>query len=137
MLIEDSCSDTINNAASLNEQVGRMENISEDKGRILVLAEREGQGIASITFELLGAGRKIASDLKAILNIALLGHEISDVTNKTAQFADEVYSLDHPWLANFEPDLYASALKQLCQKVNPDTFLMGYTLNNLNLAMSA
>jgi electron transfer flavoprotein alpha subunit len=112
----------------------KMDKINREQRRILVLAEREGQWIASMTFELLGAGRKIASDLKAILSIALLGHEISDITNKTAQFADEVYSLDHSLLANFEPDLYASALKQLCQKVNPDAVLMGYTLNNLNLA---
>lgn len=36
-----------------------MENIRKEKGRILVLAEREDQGIASITFELLGDGKKI------------------------------------------------------------------------------
>jgi electron transfer flavoprotein alpha subunit len=98
------------------------------------LAEREGQGFASITLELLGAGRKIVSDLGAILSVALLGHEISDATREITKFAEKVYSLDHPLLQNFQPELYTSALKQLCQKVNPDVVLMGCTLNNLDLA---
>lgn len=111
-----------------------MDNIGEEKRKVLVLVENEGRGIASITFELLGIGRKIVNELKGTFHAAILGHEISDVTKEIALFADEVYSLDHPLLANFEPDLYASALKQLCQKVNPDVVLIGCTLNNLDLA---
>jgi len=111
-----------------------MDKISRENGGILVLAEREGQGLASITFELLGMGKKIAADSKGSLCAAVLGHEIADVSGEIAHFADEVYSLDHTLLASFKPELYASALAQLCQNVNPDTVLMGCTLDNLNLA---
>jgi electron transfer flavoprotein alpha subunit len=111
-----------------------MDDISREGGRILVLAEREGRGFASITFELVGIGRKIVNDSKATLCVAILGHEISDATREIAKFADEVYSLDHPLLQNFKPELYSNALEQLCQKVNADIVLMGCTLNNLDLA---
>lgn len=98
------------------------------------MVEREDQGIAPITFELLGMGKKIATGLKGIVAGAVLGHGITDLSMEIARFADEVYSLDHTLLAGFKPELYVSALKQLCQKVNPDAVLIGCTLDNLNLA---
>jgi hypothetical protein len=36
-----------------------MDNLRREHGRVLVLAEREGQAIASITFELIGMGKKL------------------------------------------------------------------------------
>ena len=111
-----------------------MEKMGQGQSRVLVLAEREGIGFAPITFELMGVGRKIATDLKGLVDGAVLGHEISGLSKEIAQFADEVFSLDHPLLKEFRPELYASALEQLCQKVNPDVVLMGCTLNNLDLA---
>jgi len=47
----------------------KMHDINREHRRILVLAEREGQRIASITFELIGMGRKIANELSAILKV--------------------------------------------------------------------
>ena len=111
-----------------------MEEISQEHGRVLILAEREGIGFASITFGLIGVGRKIATDLKGLVAAAVLGHEISDLAKEMAQFADEVYSLDHPLLGDFRPELYTSALEQLCQELGPDVILMGSTHNNLDLA---
>lgn len=113
-----------------------MDDVSPEHRRILVLAEREGLSIASITFELLGMGRKFANEVNGTLCAAILGREIADTSVEIAHFADEVYSLDHTLLESFKPELYASALEQLCQKVNPDTILMGCTLDNLNLAPS-
>jgi electron transfer flavoprotein alpha subunit len=111
-----------------------MDKMNPEPRRVLVLAEREGQGFASITFELIGIGKKITNDLSATLCVALLGHEIADASKEITPFAGEVYSLDHPLLINFKPEVYVSALKQLCQKVDPDVVLMGCTLNNLDLA---
>ena len=111
-----------------------MSDISREHGRVLILAEKEGPAIGSITYELLGMGKKIATDLEEIVAGAVLGHGITDLSKEIGRFADEVYSLDHTLLASFKPELYASALKQLCQKVNPDAVLIGCTLDNLNLA---
>jgi electron transfer flavoprotein alpha subunit len=111
-----------------------MSDISHECGKILILAEKEGPAIESITYEMLGLGEKIATDLKGKLAVAVLGHEIADASKEMARYAEEVYSLDHNLLASSRPELYGIALKQLCQKVNPDVLLMGYTLNNLSLA---
>lgn len=111
-----------------------MDNISREQRRILVLAEREDREIATITFELLGIGRKIATELKGTLCLAIIGNEIANITEEIVHFADIVFSIDHTLLASFKPELYASALEQLSQNVKPDTILMGHTLDNLSLA---
>jgi electron transfer flavoprotein alpha subunit len=111
-----------------------MDTTSPEDRRILVLVEREGLTIASITPELLGVARKLISNINGILCAAILGYEISSISEEMTHYADEVYSLDHTLLESFKPELYASALKQLCQKVNPDAVLIGCTLDNLNLA---
>ena len=111
-----------------------MSTISREYGKILILVKKEGPTISPITYELLGMGKKITTDLKGTLAGVVLGQGIADVSKEIARFADEVYSLDHPLLASFIPELYASALKQLCQKVNPDAVLIGCTLDNLDLA---
>jgi electron transfer flavoprotein alpha subunit len=103
-------------------------------GKALVLTEKEGLKVSSSTFELLGAARKIANGFGGALCTAVLGSEIADVSEKMSQFVDEVYSLDHPLLKNFQPELYADALEQLCQKVKVEVVLLGNTLNNLDLA---
>jgi electron transfer flavoprotein alpha subunit len=111
-----------------------MDNTSLEHGGILILAEREGQGIASITLELLGMGKKIAHDMKKTLCVATIGHQIARPTGEISKYVDKVYSMDHPLLANFHGELYASALEQLCRNVNPEAVLMGHTLGNLDLA---
>jgi len=111
-----------------------MDRMTREHGRVLVLGEREGKEIASITFELLGVGRKLAGDLNGTLCAAISGNQITDVSKEIAHFADEVYPLDHPLLASFHADLYTIAFEQLCRNVNPDIVLMGHTLDNLSLA---
>src|SRR3989337_3036167 len=111
-----------------------MKNANREHGGILVLAEKEGQEIASITFELMGMGRKIAEKTKEPLYAAMLGHGIANSTGEISQFVDRVYSLDHPLLASFQAELYAGALEQLCRILNPGVVLLGHTLSNLDLA---
>ena len=102
--------------------------------KILILAGREDEQFASITFELLRAGRELSDQIGGGLCVALLGHKIGHLSNEMAHFVDRVYSLDHPLLAGFRPEPYALALKQLCEKVNPEAVLLGHTIDNLNLA---
>jgi len=112
---------------------GRVEEGNYRQRRVLVLTEREGLEVSSSTYELMGTGRKIANGLGGSLCAVVLGYEITDVSEKISQFVDEVYSIDHPLLKNFQPEIYASALGQLCQKVNMDVVLICDTLNNLDL----
>jgi len=111
-----------------------MGNRSLEQRRVLILAERKGLSIAPVTFELLGMGKKIATSLKGTLCVTILGYEIAGVSEEVVHFADEVYCLDHTLLESFRPELYTSALEQLCRNVNPIAVLMSGTLNNLDMA---
>jgi electron transfer flavoprotein alpha subunit len=111
-----------------------MEIQKQENSRVLVFIEREGREVAPITFELLQAGREITDQMGGSLCSAVLGNEIDHLSKELSQYADEVYSLDHPLLASFVPEFHVSALNQLCQSLNPAAVLMGHTLNNQALA---
>jgi len=106
----------------------------QDNGKVLVIVEREGQEIAPITLELLQAGRELADQIGSILCSVVIGDNNNDLAEDISQYSDEVYSLDHPLLASFDPEFYTSSLNQLCQLVNPTAILLGHTLNNQNVA---
>lgn len=101
--------------------------------RILIVAEKEVGKVASITFELLRAGRELADKIEGNLSVAVLGHEVGDTAIEIAHFSDEVYSVDNTLLATFQGDLYVHALENLCRNIDPDIVLMGHTLDNLDL----
>jgi len=52
-----------------------MGNISQEQTKVLIFAEREGPGFASITFGSMEIGRKIATQLKGRVAGAVLGHK--------------------------------------------------------------
>ncbi|HWR72766.1 MAG TPA: 4Fe-4S binding protein, partial [Nitrospirota bacterium] len=74
---------------------------------VWVYAEQHKGGIASVTLELLGEGRKLADKRKAKLSAVLIG---SGIKNKAkdliAHGADVVYVADHPALKDFNDDPY-------------------------------
>jgi electron transfer flavoprotein alpha subunit len=111
-----------------------MEIRKRENSKVLVFVEREGHEVIPITFELLQAGRELADQVGGSLCSAVLGSEIDHLSQEISQYADEVYSLDHPLLASIAPEFHVSALNQLCQSLNPAAVLMGHTLNNQALA---
>jgi electron transfer flavoprotein alpha subunit len=111
-----------------------MGSVSRDIRRVLVLVDREGCQVASTTLESFAAGRKIANEIQGILCAAVIGDGVSDLSLEIADFADEVYFLNHNFLRDFQADLYAEALEQLYRNVNPDIVMMGHTLRSLDVA---
>jgi electron transfer flavoprotein alpha subunit len=111
-----------------------MEIRKQDSGRVLVFGEREGQEIAPITLELLQAGRELTDQIGGNLSSVVLGNNLDTLSREISQYSDEVYCLDHPLLASFDPEFHTNALNQLCQLVNPTAILMGHTLNNQHVA---
>lgn len=109
-------------------------NSNRKTGKILVLVEKEDEQIASITFELLRAGRELANGAEGSLCAIVLGHGVANVLSEVATFAEEVYFLDHPLLERFQAEFYAIALEQLFEKINPDILIIGHTSNGLELA---
>jgi electron transfer flavoprotein alpha subunit len=102
--------------------------------RILVITEQESGEASPVTLELLNAGRRLADSGGHILCALVLGHEVAALAEEMACYADEVYLLDHKLLAEFQADLYASALEEACQVLEPLSLLLGHTYDNLEMA---
>jgi electron transfer flavoprotein alpha subunit len=93
---------------------------------VWVFAEQHDGQIQSITYELLGEGRKLADALGMKLCAVLLGHGVTAKTSElTSRGADTVYVVDRPELAHFQDESYAAVLIDLVQRHKPNVFLCG------------
>ena len=104
-----------------------------DPQGVLILAEQDEGRLASISGELLGAGRALATALDVPLSAALLG-ERAQADALVAAGADRVYLLDEPALRPFLAETALPALEQLVRAVQPRVVLLGHTAAGRELA---
>ena len=84
---------------------------------VWIFAEQKDGQIQSITYELLGEGRKLADQLGMQLCAVLLGHQMTERTAELIQRgADRVYLVDAPELAYFQDEPYAAELIDLVRR---------------------
>ena len=106
-----------------------------DATGVLVIGQTSGDGLDSTAAELLAAGRNLAAALGEELSIGLLGDTLdASAQQAIAHGADRVYAVNHPLLAEYQPDLYLAALDALCRDVNPRVVLMSRTTEGRELA---
>ncbi len=112
-------------AIKIREKQGTVEESSRD---VWVFVEQHDGTIQSITYELLGEGRKLADTLQSRLCAILLG---SGLDGKCADLyqrgADLVYRVDRPELSWFQDEIYGAVLVDLVQRHQPNIFLCGAT----------
>ena len=95
---------------------------------VLVLAETQDKGIASITRELLGIGRKLADELGEELSALLIGGGAEAASSEAVAWgADRVYTAYGPDLDDYDSDRYTAVATRTCQEAAPSVFLMGQT----------
>ena len=95
---------------------------------VWVFAEQHKGGISSVSFELLGEGRKLADKRKAKLSAVFIGHGIKDKAKELiAHGADIVYVADDPALKDFNDDSYSAVLTTLAALHKPEIILAGAT----------
>jgi len=95
---------------------------------VWVWAEQDGGKIQSVTYELLGEGRKLADALGMKLAAVLLGHNVRNcATELMERGADIVYLADRPELEYFQDEPYAAVLTDLVRRRKPWIFLSGAT----------
>ena len=95
---------------------------------VLVLAETQDKGIAPITKELLGAGRKLANELAQELSALLIGSEAEAASSDVIAWgADRVYIAHSPDLDKHNSDSYTTTATRVCQEIAPSIFLLGQT----------
>jgi electron transfer flavoprotein alpha subunit len=101
---------------------------------IWVFAEVKDANVRKITFELLSQGRKMAEKLGEELVAVLLGSGVEGLTGRLAEYADKVYWVDNPALAQYTTDAYATVLTDLLKQHQPSIFLCGSTVTGKDLS---
>jgi len=103
---------------------------------ICILAEiTETKSPTSFILELLGLGKMLAPELGERLIGVLLGSGVSGAAHELARYgADEVFFVDDPALAQYNPDIYLPVLEKLFSDKVPKAILFGHTSMGQDLA---
>ncbi len=98
------------------------------KGEVWVFAEQTGGRVATVTYELLGEGRKLADALGVRLAAVLLGSGTEAMALALGERgADRVYVADRPELAVFQDERYAAVIADAVRREKPQILLCGAT----------
>jgi len=108
--------------------------MAENKG-VLVLCETKEGKLASISTELLGGGRKLASDLGEELAAVLVGSGVAGLAQEAIAYgADKVYVVDDPILKDYQTDSYLPVMEKVVGQAMPQVLIMGQTSIGRDLA---
>lgn len=108
--------------------------MADNKGVLIVGEVLEGK-VASITGELLGAGRKLADGLGQPLSAVLIGNGVGSCASDLVGLgADKVYVIDNPLFKDYLTDSYVTALEKVVKEVSPEILLLGQTSMGRDLA---
>jgi electron transfer flavoprotein alpha subunit len=108
--------------------------MADNKG-ILVVGEAAEGKLLPITAEILGAGRKLADELKEPLVCIIIGAGLGD-TGKAAVAAgaDKVLLADDAQLKDYENSTYMQVMEKAVAELAPKVIIMGQTANGRDLA---
>lgn len=96
------------------------------RGELWVFAEREGDGVRTVTLELIAKARRLADGLGERVGAVLPCDAAGDRPARLiAAGADTVYVLEHPLLASFDPLVHKKAIADLVRARKPQVMLFG------------
>jgi electron transfer flavoprotein alpha subunit len=106
--------------------------------RVWVLIEQEEGAAHPVSWELLGAARRLADSLDGgVVEAVLLGHGVERIVDEAFRYgAARVYLVDDPVLAYYRNRPYAFGISNLVLKYHPEIFLIGATTLGRDLASS-
>jgi len=108
--------------------------VAEHSG-VLVCGEVAEGKLASITAELLGSARSLASKLNEKVSAVLVGSGVAGAAKEAAACgADKVYVADDAALKDYETDAYTAVLASLVKEASPRYILIGQTSVGRDLA---
>lgn len=88
----------------------------------------------NVGLELLGQGRKLADGLKQKLCAVVIGKETEKAIKSSNEYgADKIYVVQGEEYAHYSADGYGQVFLELCRKYNPNTILVGATVNGRDL----
>ena len=91
----------------------------------------------SVSWEMMGQGRKLADRRKTALTACVLGQDVEHLTKEAVAYgADRVFWADDPTLGVYRTAPYARVLVGLVRRYKPEIFLLGASLRGRDLAGS-
>lgn len=120
-----ACIESCPENAIIDERTKEETKESEYKG-VWIFAEQSRGKIASVAYELLGIGRKLANELGCELSAILFGP--STETEELIKWgADKVYHVNSEDYTHLDDELYSKTLVSLIQQHKPEILLAGAT----------
>ena len=92
---------------------------------VWVFAEQRDGTVASVAFELLGVGRKLADEFETDLSAVLFGAHASEAQELIKWGADKVYASSEAIFEKFNDEPYAKMLTSLITEHRPEIVLAG------------
>ena len=112
-----------------------MADIDKDYSGIWVFVEQLEGKLASVTLELIGEAKKLASSLNVQVSAVLLGDKVDAIMPTLYEHgADTVYIIDNPVFHFYRAETYMKAFCYLVEKYKPEILLMGATTTGRDLA---
>lgn len=106
-----------------------------DHSGVWVFAEQLEGKLSSVTLELLGSAKKLASKLNSQVGAVLLGENVESIVPTLFEYgADTVYLIDDPVFHFYRTEAYMNAFCHLIQKYHPEILLMGASTTGRDLA---
>lgn len=107
----------------------------DDYRDVWVFLEQVDGEIASVSLELLGAGRQLADKRGAALSGVLIGEGVTALAQTAIAYgADKVYVYDDPIYRQYRTESYMRAMLACIQKHKPEILLYGATSTGKDLA---
>lgn len=121
-------------ALSLPERGKGEEDIRAYHGVWVWVEQFRGEA-CSISWEMMGQGRKIADSLGTTLTACVLGHNVDSIAQQAIYYgADRVFLVDDPSLGVYRTAPYAKQLVHLVRQYKPEIFLLGASARGRDLA---
>src|ERR1700734_630615 len=90
---------------------------------ILLVVEHSNGKVSKSTLEMTTAARGIGRE--GPITLLVLGSGVASVAEQAAAFADQVLVADKPELAQYDPEVWASAVAQIAREGEAHTVLIG------------
>lgn len=113
------------------------QDLDEYRG-VLVSLEQTGGEAAPVSWELVGAGRRLADQLGVKLTGVLAGFQVRGLATEALEYGcDQVVLYDQPVLEQYRTIPYTTALVNAVQELKPEIVLLGATSLGRDLAGAA
>ncbi|MFQ5872280.1 MAG: electron transfer flavoprotein subunit alpha/FixB family protein [Dehalococcoidia bacterium] len=108
--------------------------MAESKG-VAVFGEVSDGSITGPATEMLGKARELAEALgEEVIGVVFAGQAGNAPQEMIAYGADKVYVAEDAALAEYNSDVYLTALANLCNEISPNILLIGHTIIGRDLA---